>query len=370
MKIGHEELRKVICSVLRAGGTDATEATVVADVLVWNQLAGRCTQGVERFPVYLKRYLRGLIKSPCHPEYVRQKDTICVVSGNDGFGQYLGHIAMSEAIDLAEQHGVGLVGVNHSNHFGSGAYYVDLAAQSGKLGFALSNSVPRVAPFGGISAVLGTNPFAFGAPMKDQRSILVDFSTAVSSGAAIMKAAREGRRIPEDIVIDREGKSIVDAKAAVDGVLLPFGGAKGFCLALIVEILSGIITGAGVSHEIASLHRNFERVANVGHFFMAIDLSVFMPIEEYYKRIDRLVKWIKESKPHRGVAEILIPGEQRWLHYEKQLTQGIELGKEIVSELTDLAGEVGYLEPVPRVKGRCPLQPISPIPMIRYKDDT
>jgi ureidoglycolate dehydrogenase (NAD+) len=345
IKVDHKILQKFVYNILCASGVDSKEAAIIAGVIVWIDLVGRYAQGVGRLHVYLKRLPNDLIKSPCHPEFKQKSDTIYLLNGNDGFGHYLGHIAMSKAIDTADQHGIGLVGVSHSNHWGCAAYYVNLATQSNKFGFAFSNAVPHVAPFGGISAVIGTNPFAFGAPMKNQKSVLVDLSTGASSGSTIMKAAEEGKTIPEGIVIDEEGNSIVDPKAALHGIVLPFGGAKGYCLGLMVEILSGVITGAGFSHEVASLHRNFERSTNVGHFFMAIDVSAFMTIEDYYERMNRLVAWIRDVKPQKNVDQILIPGESRWLYYEKQLAQGIELDHETIKSLNILAKEMDIQTP-------------------------
>lgn len=339
-KVEYQPLRKFTHDIIRAAGVDSEEAAVVTDVFIWFDLVGRGTQGLGRLPVYLKRLQCGLIKSPCHPEFIKKTDTIYTLNGNDGFGHYLGHVAMSKAIDLADKTGTGIVGVCHSNHFGAGAYYVDLAARRMKIGFAFSNSVPHVVPFGGVSPVLGTNPVAFGAPRKNQKSVLVDFSTGASAGTMIMKAAQEGRDIPDNVVIDTEGKPITDPKAAVHGNILPFGGAKGFCLGLLVEILSGVVTGAGISHEIASLHRNFDRSSNVGHFFMALNISALMPVENYFDRIDRLIAWIKDSRPNSNVKEILIPGETRWHHYERQMKYGIELSQKTVESLSALARDM------------------------------
>jgi LDH2 family malate/lactate/ureidoglycolate dehydrogenase len=339
-KIEHQTLRKFTHDILCAAGVDPEEAGVIADVFSWTELVGRHTQGLGRLPSYLKRLRLGLIKSPCHPEFLQKTDSVAVLNGNDGFGHYLGHLAMKHAVGIAAKKGIGVVGVCHSNHFGAGAYYVDQAAQQMKIGFAFSNSVPHVAPFGGIRPVLGTNPVAFGAPRKNRKSVLVDFSTGAAAGTMIMKAAQEGRAIPDNIVIDADGNPITDPKKALNCTILPFGGAKGFCLGLIVEIVSGVITGAGISHEIASLQKNFERSSNIGHFLIAIDISTFMPIEIYFDRMDRLVTWVKDAKPYGNVEEILIPGETRWQHYEIQQRDGIELDRKTIDALSGLAKDL------------------------------
>jgi len=239
-----------------------------------------------------------------------------------------------------------MVGVHHSNHFGAGAYYVQMAAEDYKMGLAFSNSVPHVAPYGGITATLGTNPFAFGAPTRNGQSILVDFSTGASSGSMIMKAKEEGKNIPEGILIDGNGNAIVDPKhtAALE-VILPFGGAKGFCLGLMVEILSAVITSSGISHEVASMYKNFEKSANVGHLFLAIDIAKLMPPENYFDRMDALIGFIKNAKKRKGVDEILIPGETRWRNYKKQLTEGISLELKTIASLNTLAKELNVPSP-------------------------
>lgn len=344
-RIEWRTLQKFTREILRAAGVDPEEADVIAGVFVWTELIGRDTQGLKRLPSYLKRLRLGLIQSPCKPQFLEKTDSLHILNGNDGFGHYLGHLAMKQAIGLAEKKGIGAVGVRHSNHFGAGAYYVDLAAQEMKIGFAFSNSVPHVAPFGGILPVLGTNPIAFAVPRKNRKSVLVDFSTSASAGTMIMKAAQEGRPIPDNIVIDADGNPITDAKEALSGTILPFGGAKGFCLGLVVEILSGVITGAGISHEIASLQKNFERSSNIGHFLIAIDIAAFMPVEAYYDRMERLVAWIKAARPNRDVAEILIPGETRWQHYERQMKEGIDLDRKTIESLSGLAKDMGISTP-------------------------
>ncbi len=336
-KIDSQKLHQFIEELFTAEGVDSSEASIITNIFIWFDLIGRYYQGVARLPHYLERFRQNLIKSPCHPEFTQKAETIYLVDGHDGFGHYLGHISMMKAIEVAKQYGVGIVGVTHSNHFGAGAYYVQLAAQHAQLGLALSNSFPKVAPYGGVSAVLGTNPFAFGAPMRNGQSVLVDFSTGASAGSAVTKMIESNQPIPEGILIDRMGNTIVDPQKASQAVMLPFGGAKGYCLGLMVEILSGVLTGAGISHEIASMYKNWDRSAKIGHFFMAIDIAKLMTIEEYYERIEQLVTFVKAAQPMPGVKEILMPGEARWQNYFQQLEEGICLAPTAVEALNALA---------------------------------
>lgn len=343
--VGYRELEHFTRDVLCAAGVAAPEATVVASVLIWSDLIGRTTQGVWRLADYLKRFRLGLITSPCHAEFNEKAPTLFTLDGKDGFGQYLGHLAMDRAIAAADEHGIGLVAVSHSNHFGAAAYYVQRAAQSRKIGIAVSNAYPHVAPSGGIDAVLGTNPFAFAAPARNGQSLLIDLSTSASSGSMIRKAAEEGKDIPGDTVIDAEGHAVVDATRAVQGVILPFGGAKGFCLSLMVEILSGVISGAGVSHGVASMYQDFTRSCNTGHLFIALDITKLMPIESYFARLEGLIGIIKSSTPEPGTDEILIPGETRWRNHARQTVEGIALNTKTAASLAALAREFKLVLP-------------------------
>lgn len=345
VKIKPEVHKQFTFDLLQKSKIDPKEASVIAEIFTWFDLAGRYTQGLWRLLAYLKRFQAGLIKSPCAPEFIQKSDTICIIDGHDGFGYYLGHIAMVHAIEMSRNYGLGLVGVNHSNHLGGGAYYVELAAKESQIGFAMTNSFPKVAPHGGISSVLGTNPFAFSAPVENGQSILIDFSTSASAGSMIRKALEENKNIPEGLVIDEQGKSILNPRKASDGTILPFGGAKGFCLGLLVEILSGVIAGAGISHEVGSMYKNFDKPANIGHLFLAIDISKIMPMEEYYSRISKLIKFVKESKLMKGFDEIHIPGETRWRNMEKQHKEGIQLDAKTVELLTNFASSIGVPTP-------------------------
>ena len=341
IRVSSEKLTQFINTLLISEKVDVEEAKIISQALVWSDLIGRSTHGVGRLPNYLRRYRHQLIKSPCQAEFQQKSETIYLVNGNDGFGHYLGHIAMEKATQIANQYGVGIVGVNHSNHFGANAYYVNLAAQHQQIGLAFSNSFPHVAPYGGISAVLGTNPFGFAVPTQNDRSIIVDFSTGMSAGSGLRKMSQNQEKIEEDIIIDVEGNSITDPQKVSEGVILPFGGAKGFCLGLMVEILSGVITGAGISHEIASMYKNFDRSANIGHFLMAIDITKLMPLDEYYQRIERLISFIKASKTQNNIEEILLPGEKRWRNYDEQIQNGIQLDSQTVAKLNNLAIQLG-----------------------------
>lgn len=348
MKIEYRKLQQFTYSILCTEGVTSQEAQSVAQVLVWCDAIGRSTHGVIRLPTYLKRFKLGLIQSPCHPEFSQKSETIFMLDGNNGFGHYLGSMAMSKAIELADRYGIGMVGVRHSNHFSANAYYVQMAAAKSQIGLAFTNGFPRTAPHGGITATLGTNPLGFGAPMRSGESVLVDFSTSSVSGAAIRQAIVEDRPIPEGVILREDGSaSGVTQKAPVsdEDAILPFGGAKGFCLGLMVEILSGVITDSGISHEVGSVYKNFNRSSDVGHLFISIDISKVIDMERYYNKMDLLISYLKASKKQMGIEEILIPGETRWRNYQRQLVEGIELESKTIESLEIIAKDLNISIP-------------------------
>lgn len=345
VSVSGSELRKFVFDILYASGVDTTESKIISKVLVWTEMIGRTTHGVIRLPIYLKRFKLGLIKSPCRPKFIRKSGTIQILKGNDGFGQFLSHYAMSRAMEIADKHGVGLVGVNESNHFGAGAYYIQMAAEKNNISLVTTNSFPLVAPHRGISPVLGTNPIAFGAPMRNGQSILIDFSTGALAGATIRKAIAEHGKIPKGMVVDKNGNDIVDPERASKGVILPFSGARGYCLGLFAEILSGVITGAAISHEIGSIYRELKKSNRVGHLFCVLNIAKIMPIETYFDRMEKLLGFIKASKKFSETEEILMPGENRWRIYHQQLTGGVRLSAECIEALNPLADELKISKP-------------------------
>jgi ureidoglycolate dehydrogenase (NAD+) len=338
-RIQHKDLRDLAASLLSSAGADPAESARVADILVWADLAGRSTQGVWRLTVILPRLRDGFMRSPSSPEFIQKTDGILLVDGHDGFGQYIGHVAMARAIELARTTGVGLVAVRNSNHYGAGAYFVQMAAREGMVGFAFTNATRRVAAHGGISPIFGTNPVTFGAPLQSGDSVLIDFSTGAMAGSVIRKATETNQPIPMGVAIDERGGPITDPKEALRATLLPFGGVKGYCLSLLVEVLTGVMTNSLMSFQIPTMHEKKQAASRVGHVFLVIDISSLLPLEEYYQRMEMLIAAVKNSNLQTGITEVMIPGETRWRNYKSQLAQGVLLDCKTIESLSSLASE-------------------------------
>ena len=223
--LAKNELESLVAGTLRAGGAADADAEAVARVLVWADLHDLPDQGVARLDMLAKRIVAGLIASPAHTAWQDVASASAVLDAGNAFGQVAGRDAMDRAIDLARAHGVGFVAVRNSNHYGAAGWYAMRAAEAGCIGITGSNSFPKVAPPGGADPILGTNPFAFACPAAAGAPLLVDFSTASSSGFAVTQAAASGAPLPPGIALDRDGHPTTDADAVADGgCLLPSAG--------------------------------------------------------------------------------------------------------------------------------------------------
>jgi len=337
--ISPDVLRTFIESLLRAHDVSQPQAASVARNIVWSELVDRSNFGVLRLPVYLARLRAGGLNGNCAINIEPLGASMAQVDADNGFGQYAGEQAMSEATRLARETGLSIVGVKNSNFFGTGAYFVNMAAAEGMIGLAMSNSFPKVVAHNGLLPVLGTNPFAFGAPRVNGESVLVDMATSALAGSTVRQYRDAGEKIPDGFAIDREGKSINNPDQVASGALLPFGGAKGYCLSLIVEILAGVITGAGISGGVKSMFNDLSEGGQNGHCMMAFNIGRFMPLETYHQRLEGLAEQLKLSNP--GGADVLLPGEVRWKQYRKNLQHGVAMTEKAIDQVEGLAREAG-----------------------------
>jgi ureidoglycolate dehydrogenase (NAD+) len=307
--------------------------------LIWSDLVGRSTHGVWRLPVYLARLEAELIKCPCNPSFTQDHQAVAIMDGDQGLGHFVGHEAMRCAIGKAEKFGIGAVGVHNSNHFGIGAYFVNLAADRNMIGLAFSNSTAKVVAHGGIKPVFGTNPIAFGVPSRNGKHMLFDMSTSAVCGSQVQKFAESGLPLPEGIAVDAHGISMTDSHNLDKCSLLPFGGAKGYGIALMIEILSSVLTGAMFSTKVNSMNHNFCAPGKNGHFFMAIDLNQMLNQTTFFEQFDQLSNSIRKSGLNDG--DVRIPGDTRWAHRKENLLNGIPIDVSTLSSLDKLALHYG-----------------------------
>lgn len=335
-----EELKEFAVNLLIAASSSAEDAAIVSESLIWADLRGRDGYGVSsRLPNLIQRLRRGLIHSPADMKWEAVAPAAYRLDAAHGFGHVAGRLAMDKAIQVSQTQGVGLVAVKHSNHYGTAAEYCAQAAEAGCIGFTCTNAFPKVAPFGGKRPVLGTNPLGFGCPTISGVPILVDMSTAAFAGSSVRKSSGDGGLLPPGVALDTDGQPTRDPSAIAKGCLLPAAGAKGFGLALMVEILSGLLSGAAIGQEVGSLFNTWDRPVNIGHLFIAIQIDHFMPRRIFLERLQTLLGWIAECPRQKQEEPIRFPGELRGRYAALHERDGIQLEERAVEGLNRLADE-------------------------------
>jgi LDH2 family malate/lactate/ureidoglycolate dehydrogenase len=334
-----EPLKRYVVAVAERLGLPAGDAAVVAETLVEADLRGVHTHGVNALTGYARRLRGGGANPRPNVRVVRESAAVAVVDGDAGLGQVVAHFAMARAIERARQSGIGAVAAGNSSHFGAAAYYAAMALDHGMIGFATTSAGNRIAPIGGRTPVVGNNPLAWAIPAGRERSILLDMAQSVVAAGKLGMAARKGERIPLGWALDREGRPTDDPAAGAAGLLVPIGGPKGFGLAVVMDVLSGALAGAALGRDLARTHQA-DRPSRLGHFFMAIDVGQFQPIEEFRDRIDRMIADVHAAEPSEPGTRLYLPGEIEWLAKEERLVRGIPLLTSIVDDLRRLAGEL------------------------------
>lgn len=330
-------------SVLTASGASPADALTVAEGLLWADQRGRQGQGLLRLPILVRRMAQGLIRSPAPMDWTHLGPAAARLNAADGFGHVAGRAGMARAIDLAKSQAIGLVAVRRSIHYGAAAYYCAQAAEAGCIGLTVTNAFAKVAPFGGTQPVLGTNPLAFGCPTASGAPVLVDLATSEVAGSEVRLADGADAALPPGAALDASGKPTRDPGAT--SCLLPAAGHKGFALGLMVEILSGVLTGASFGKDVGSLFHTWDRPVDVGHIFIAIDIARLMPMDVFLHRLGALLDGVKQSPSQEGAEPIRIPGELRARYAQEYAKQGIPLSPAMARVRDELAAELNLEKP-------------------------
>jgi LDH2 family malate/lactate/ureidoglycolate dehydrogenase len=331
-------LHSFCCDALCAVGVPPESAALTADSLTQADARGLASHGLARLlPQYLNRLRRGSTRPLPRISVVRSRTGAALIDGDGGLGQVVGRAAMAHAIELARTGGVGVVGVRNSSHFGTGAFFVEQAIHADMIGMALTNAPANMPPAGGRSRYFGTNPLALGVPCGEERPIVLDMATSVVARGKIVMAQKEGKAIPPGWAIDEYGIPTEDAAAALRGAVLPMAGYKGAGLALMIDALCGVLTGAAFGAHIVDLYSDGAAQQDVGHFFMALAIDTFMPVEMFKARMDMFVREVRDQPRQPGVERILLPGELEYEMAEHSRREGVMLSPTALRELDECA---------------------------------
>jgi len=336
-----DELASQCAAILRAAGVNDRVGAAVARSITRAEARGQSSHGVTRLPTYVKRIRAGLINANATPLVVKATPATAVMDAQGGFGHFVGLEAMSLAVEKATQVGIGAVAVRNSTHFGIAGPFAELAADRGCIGIATSNGPAWMAPSGTSTAVLGTNPIAVAVPGPQRTCFILDMATSVAALGKILALRAAGEAIPEGWALSSKGEPTTDASTAAEGLLLPLGGHKGFGLALVLEVLSAILSGARVGQNAGSMYRTWTEKEGLGHFFLAISVDAFRPREDYEQGLADLANQVRSAQVIADGNEIFLPGEVEARNERNASQNGIRLSVPMQAALVDALEAAG-----------------------------
>jgi L-2-hydroxycarboxylate dehydrogenase (NAD+) len=353
--ISVDAIQQFMIDVFEALGTPRDEAQICADVLITSDLRGIESHGVGRLKYYYDRIQAGVQFTTTEVEIVKETETTAVIDGHHGMGHVIAHRAMRLAMDKARAYGLGAVAVRNGTHFGIAGYYPLMAAQEGMMGLCVTNARPAQSPTFGTEPMLGTNPIAFAAPSDLDYPFCFDAATSISQRGKVEVAARAGKPLPEGVIIDPEGQPLTDPERILadlgkaTAAFLPLGGAgeelagyKGYSLAAMVEILSASLCGGVFMKDLLGFAPDgSRRPYMLGHFFLAIDVEHFIPLELSKQITGAIMRVLQDSRKAPGQDRIYVAGEKEHEKEEIVRERGIPVNQNLRRELQIMRDELG-----------------------------
>jgi LDH2 family malate/lactate/ureidoglycolate dehydrogenase len=332
MKVKAESLEKFSKDILMVQGASEERAEVVSECMIHANLRGVDSHGIRRLPVYVQRIEKGLVNPQGAVTISSDSKTITVLDGGLSFGEVVGKCACDIVVEKAKHYGTGIVTCKNTNHFGMAACYGLYLAEHNMISIIMSNANPSIAPWGGKAPLFGTNPLCITIPAKDRPHIVLDMAVSIVARGKIREAEEKGEKIPLTWAIGPNGTATDDPSEAIQGSLLPIGGPKGYGMALIIDVLSGILSGAQYSTGIRSMF-DLSGPSGMGHLFLAIDIDRFLPADQFKRKIDEYIKTVKSSPKKDGVTDIYLPGELEYLSTIQRKKEGIFLPTKVLEKL-------------------------------------
>nr|WP_281394699.1 Ldh family oxidoreductase [Xanthobacter tagetidis] len=342
-----EALSGFCVRALMAGGLSEADARDVAAVLVFADKRGIASHGCATLPGYVHHLAAGTLNPRPDVHLVSDARACAVIDGDGGPGAVTALRCARLAVEKAKASGIGCVAARNSTHFGAGGYYALLMAQAGMIGEVISTAPPVMAPTGGQGRVLGNNPYAVAVPTRDDPALVFDMATSVAAGRKVIGSAAAGQPVPDGWLLDALGNPSTDPGDFLrGGALLPFGGHKGFGLALVFEVFAGILTGTGPDGEaMGKATGAAPGQGGTGHIFRATDVAAFMPLDAFHDRMAGLRGRMKAANRPGAAAGVILPGERAHAEAERSDRLGVPLAQETLDALTGMASALGIAPP-------------------------
>jgi len=340
--ISMKQLFKISFKLFRGMGYSERDATYAADVLTETNHRGVDTHGVARIDFYHMQTLSNdKVNKDAKLEIIRDESPFLMLDAQRGLGIVMAPQAVELALNHASERGICVMGIRNSNHFGAAGYYAGKCAKQGFVSMVCSNSGPTMVPFGGKQRILGNSPWSIALPggNRNPNPIMFDMACSEVSRGKLETALREDHEVPYGWGVDENGEACTDpSKILFGGSLLPFGGVKGYCIAVLVELLSSMLTFSSFNEPDSSADR-----INTSHFVLLMDPSRFGNLDQYKASIDDYVDKIRNSQPATDVKEILIPGELESRYINERSLNGMTLDMATADMLAEIARKTGQL---------------------------
>ena len=328
-----------VVDVLKALGLTPEDAGIFGNALLFSELRFHPGhgQGVKRLRRYQERITQGEVDPSAPWEIVKESPALALVDAHNGIGTVAATRAMTLAIEKARVCGIGQVVVRSSTHFGSSAVHATVASREGCIGIAFTNAGPEMAPWGGREGVVGTNPWGIAAPTGLGFPAVLDVALTTAGKGMMRWHAESGLPMPIDWALTPEGEETDDPEAAMAGALLGIGTYKGYGLAFMTDVLTGVLGGGGYGLTPYADPAKMD----VSHTLTAVDIEWFMPLAEFRQRMDDFAAMVKSRALRPGFTEILIPGEQEARRVARKSKAGVPLENGVLEDLRALGKELG-----------------------------
>ena len=338
------ELAAFGAAIYAALGVTGADARLLADTLAQADAWGHASHGVMRLPWYARRLQSGVMKARTAASWVVDAGAVGVLDGDDGIGQVLAAQATRSALQRARAHGIGAVAVRRSNHFGTAMFYSLMGPPEGCIVMVTTNASPAMAPWGGRDKRVGTNPWSIAAPAGRKPPLVLDIANTAVARGKVYLARQKGQAIPADWALDASGKPTTDPAAAIAGLIAPMAGHKGYAIAVMMDMLSGVLTGSRFGLGVQGPYQS-EHPSGCGHLVLALNIAAFIDPTQFGQRMEALVDELKASPLAEGRTEILVPGELEARHDAHHRREGLVLPQQTLKDLSALAAELGVQPP-------------------------
>ncbi len=325
------ELSKIVNKIFTNYGLSKSHAKISTDALINAELVGAYGHGLSRLKMYCDRIKKKVINPKPKIKIKKISKSISLIDANDSIGFVAADLAIKQSIENAKKTGIGLVAVKNSGHYGLSGYYAEQAVKKNLITMIYTNAPPAVAPHGALKSLFGTNPICFGTPSGYKAPFILDTSISMINRGKIRVAARNNKKIPQGVALDKNGKPTTDPKKALEGVQLPIAGYRGSGLAWMVDILSGVLTGGNHAGKVKDPFDDFTGPQNIGHLFIVFKSNLF--VKNYKVRIKKNIKIVKKLPKIKSVKNIVYPGENKLNRFKSNLKKNINVSYNIKKDL-------------------------------------